>query len=268
MKFNRIYIEITNKCNLNCSFCSKTNKDIKYMTTFEFENILKKIDSYTDYIYLHVKGEPLLHPNLDKILGLLEKYNKKVVITTNGTLLKERLNILLDHNIYRINISLHSENSKENYLENILDSVEKLKNKTIISYRFWTLDALQMDDKTKNYIDKIKDFYNANEIYNNVKLSSNVYLSLDNKFEWPSQASANSDGYCKGGKSHIGILCDGTVIICCLDANGESNLGNIFETNLENILNSDKYKNIITSFQNNKCLLEICKKCSYKDRFK
>ncbi len=268
MKFNRIYIEITNKCNLNCSFCSKTNKDIKYMTTTEFEDILKKIDSYTDYIYLHVKGEPLLHPNLDKILGLLEKCNKKVVITTNGTPLKERLNILLDHNIYRINISLHSENSKENYLENILDSVEKLKNKTIISYRFWTLDALQMDDKTKNYIDKIKDFYNANEIYNNVKLSSNVYLSLDNKFEWPSQASANNDGYCKGGKSHIGILCDGTVIICCLDANGESNLGNIFETNLENILNSDKYKNIITSFQNNKCYLEICKKCSYKDRFK
>lgn len=268
MKFKRIYIEITNNCNLNCSFCSKTNKLKRYLSINEFENILRKVNYYTDYIYLHVKGEPLLHPDLDKILDLLDKYNKKVIITTNGTLLKERLDTLLKHNIYRINISLHSENSKENYLENILDSVEKLKVNTIISYRFWTLDALQMDARTKNYIDKIKDFYNTNEIYNNVKLCSNVYLSLDNKFEWPSQASSNSDGHCLGGKTHIGVLCDGTVIICCLDSDGESNLGNIFETSLENILNSEKYKNIITSFQNNKCYLGICKKCSYKDRFK
>ena len=60
-KFKKIYIEITNICNLNCSFCSKDNKEKREMTLIEFEHILKQIDNYTDYLYLHVKGEPLLH---------------------------------------------------------------------------------------------------------------------------------------------------------------------------------------------------------------
>ena len=268
MKFKRIYIEITNNCNLNCSFCSKTNKVKRYLSVNEFENILKKINDYTNYIYLHVKGEPLLHPDLDKILDLLDKYNKKVIITTNGTLLKERLDILLKHNIYRINISLHSENSKQNYLENILECISILKTDTIISLRFWTLDENKMDDKTKKYINVIKEYYNVLEIYNNIKLDNNIYLSLDNKFDWPSEANSNSDGYCQGGKSHIGILSDGTVVICCLDGEGESNLGNLFKCDLESILNSDKYQNIISNFKDNKCYLDICKKCTYKIRFK
>ena len=80
MKFKRIYIEITNSCNLNCSFCSKSFRDKRNMSILEFETVLKKIDKYTDFIYLHVKGEPLLHPDLDKILELLDNYNKKVVV--------------------------------------------------------------------------------------------------------------------------------------------------------------------------------------------
>ena len=268
MKFKRIYIEITNSCNLNCSFCSKSFRDKRNMNILEFETVLKKIDKYTDFIYLHVKGEPLLHPNLDKILELLDNYNKKVIITTNGTFLKEKLNILLKHNIYKINISLHSENSKESYLEDILECISILKINTIISLRFWTLEENKMDDKTKKYISILKRYFNINEINNNTKLIDNVYVSLQNIFEWPSNANSNSDGYCLGGKSHIGILSDGTVIICCLDGEGESNLGNIFYEDLSFILNSEKYQNIINYFKNNKCYLDICKKCTYKNRFK
>ena len=239
MKFKRIYIEITNSCNLNCSFCSKSFRDKRNMSILEFETVLKKIDKYTDFIYLHVKGEPLLHPDLDKILELLDNYNKKVIITTNGTLLKEKLGILLKHNIYKINISLHSENSKESYLEDILECISILKR-----------------------------YFNINEINNNTKLIDNVYVSLQNIFEWPSNANSNSDGYCLGGNSHIGILSDGSVVICCLDGEGESNLGNIFYEDLSFILNSEKYHNIINYFKNNKCYLDICKKCTYKNRFK
>lgn len=60
------------------------------MTPKEFEEVIKKINNYTDYIYLHVKGEPLTHHNLDNILSICKKYNKKVCITTNGVFLKER----------------------------------------------------------------------------------------------------------------------------------------------------------------------------------
>ena len=165
MIFKRIYIEITNNCNLNCSFCSKTNRINKMMLVSEFEDIIKKVNKYTDYIYLHVKGEPLLYPYLEEVLLILEKYNKKVVITTNGTLLKEKLDILLRRNVYRINVSLHSENNKTNYLNDIIESIELLKSKTIISLRFWTLEENKMNSITKGYIDQLKSFYNINKIF-------------------------------------------------------------------------------------------------------
>lgn len=68
MKFKKIYVEITNICNLNCSFCSKDNLKKKEMSLQEFDKVLSKIRQYTDTIYLHVKGEPLLHSKQKKFL--------------------------------------------------------------------------------------------------------------------------------------------------------------------------------------------------------
>lgn len=269
MKYKRIYIEITNICNLNCSFCSISNRVKKEMTKEEFELVLKKINDYTEYIYLHVKGEPLIHKDLDNILSITKKYNKKVCITTNGVFLKNKLDILNKYdNIYQINISLHSENNKENYLKDILYSIDNLKY-PYISLRFWTLNEGIMDNKTREYLNIIKEKYDIEEIKDNIKLKDKVYLSLDDKFDWPDiNNNYNSEGTCLGGKTHIGILSDGTITICCLDSEGYSNLGNIFENTMEEIMGSDKYQNIVKNFQNNKTYLEICKHCSYKERFK
>ena len=268
MRFKRIYIEITNICNLNCSFCSTSNKKKKEMTPEEFKIILSKIDKYTDYIYLHVKGEPLTHHYLDEILSISKEYNKKVCITTNGVFLKDKLNILKKYdNIYQINISLHSENNKPNYLEDIIYSANELS--SYISYRFWTLDNNKMDNKTKEYIEVLKKVYNINEVYDGVKLTDKIYLSLDNEFTWPSINNDyyNEVGYCLGGKSQLAVLSDGTVSICCLDSEGISNLGNIYTDTFEDILNSNKLNNTISNFNNRKCYLDICKHCSYKERF-
>ena len=269
MKFKKIYIEITNICNLNCSFCSKSNLPKKEMTLLEFEEILKKIDKYTDYIYLHVKGEPLTHRYLDDILKITKEYNKKVCITTNGVFLKDKIDVLSKYdNIYQINISLHSENNKINYLEDIFSTIDNLKY-PYISYRFWTLEDNKMDSKTKEYLNKIKEKYNVKEVHDGIKLDNKIYLSLDNKFIWPNINNDyhNDTGYCLGGRRHLAILSDGTVCICCLDSEGLSNLGNIFTSSLEDILNSSKYQNAIKYFNDNKAYLDICKHCSYKNRF-
>lgn len=268
VKFKRIYIEITNVCNLNCSFCSSSNKVKREVTPEEFKEVLSKINNYTDYIYLHVKGEPLTHHNLDKILDITKEYNKKVCITTNGVFLKDKLSILKKYdNIYQINISLHSENNKKNYLEDIISSVNELS--SYISYRFWTLDNNKMDNKSKEYIKILKKVYNKEEIYDGIKLKDKVYLSLDNKFIWPSINNDyyNERGTCLGAKTQLAILSDGTVSICCLDSEGVSNLGNIYLNTMEDILGSDKYQNILKGFNDNKVYLDICKHCSYKERF-
>ena len=116
----------------------------------------------------------------------------------------------------------------------------------------------------KFYGNIVLDIYNKN----NIILDKNVYLNKDEEFDWPNINNSYYDekGTCLGLKSHIGILSDGTVVICCLDSNGLSNLGNIFNTSLEEILDNSKY--IIDNFNNNKCVLDLCKHCSFKDKFK
>lgn len=268
MKFKRIYIEITNICNLNCSFCSPLLRPKKEMTPKEFEQVIKKINNYTDYIYLHVKGEPLTHHNLDNILSICKKYNKKVCITTNGVFLKDKIDILSKYdNIYQINISLHSENKKETYIEDIFSSVDKLKY-PYINYRFWTLEK-SIDKVNNKYLNMIKFKYKVNKLQDKMKLDNKIYLSLDSKFIWPSTTNNyyQEEGTCLGAKTQLAILSDGTVSICCLDSIGESNLGNIFTSTIEDIINSSKFQNTIKGFNNNKVYLDICKHCSYKERF-
>ena len=160
-RFKKIYIEITNNCNLNCSFCSEIKKPKKEMTTREFEIIISKIKDYTDYIYLHIKGEPLLHSKLDELLTICDNNKIYVNITTNGTLLKEKKNILLKHkSVRQINISLHSENNKNNYFDDVFNTCDELSKNIYINYRLWTLKDSKLNKESKIIYDKIKKNYN------------------------------------------------------------------------------------------------------------
>lgn len=272
-KYKKIYIEITNNCNLKCSFCSEVKRKRRFMTTEEFENILIKIKDYTDYIYLHIKGEPLLHPNIIEFLRLADKYNLKVNLTTNGTLFSKVAKELSECNSLRkINFSLHSENSLDNYCEEIFKNVELLKDKIII-YRLWTLKNNQLDSKSQEIVDKIRKYYNlpqetVDKIYtsNNIKIKSTIYVDKDNEFSWPEVTTHKSSGYCYALKTQIGILVDGTVVPCCLDSNGVVNLGNIFKESLEEIINSEKYISLKKSFQDRKPCEKLCQSCTFKER--
>ena len=276
MRFKKIYIEITNNCNLNCSFCIKDNRFKREMSLAEFETVLKKIDKYTQYIYLHVKGEPLIHKDLSRILDLTKKYNKFVNITTNGVFLKEKINILKKYNnIRQINISLHSENMKKNCIEDILDGVDELKNIFVV-YRFWTLKNNKLDNRMLEYLKKIKSKYYIDESTyekilegNNIKIKENVYINKDKEFIWPNIDNNyyNEVGFCYGLKNQMAILVDGTITICCLDSFGISNLGNIFYDNIDDILKSEKVGKILKGFNERKVYLDICKHCSYKEKF-
>ena len=138
-KYKRIYIEITNNCNLNCSFCSKVLKPRRNMTLEEFEIVLNKIKGFTDYIYLHVKGEPLVHKDIIEFINKANEYNLKVNLTTNGVLFNKYAKELGKcKNLNKINFSLHCEHNKPNYLEDIFDNIKYLPNTTVI-YRLWTM---------------------------------------------------------------------------------------------------------------------------------
>lgn len=275
MKFNKIYVEITNICNLNCSFCSKDNLKKKEMSLQEFDKVLSKIRQYTDTIYLHVKGEPLLHSKLEEILTLTKKYKVNVRITTNGTLLKEKLNTLQKYdNIRQINVSLHSENNKANYFEDVFSTCTTLSKNIPIVYRIWLLDNYNIDKLSTTIVDKIIFYYKLDNSFKqkvldnkNIKIVDNIYLDKDNKFNWPDNLENNlkKTGTCLGTRSHIGILVDGTIIPCCLDSKGLLKLGNIFTDDLDEIFKSKKFLDIHNGFLNNKLTNNLCKNCSFRN---
>ena len=273
-KYRKIYIEITNNCNLNCSFCSKINRERRYMSLIEFEKILDKIKGYTDYIYLHVKGEPLLHPNIIEMINLAEKNNLKVNLTTNGILFNKYAKSLGKcNNLNKVNFSLHSENNKENYLEDIFNNIKYLSNNTTVIYRLWTLENNQLDEKSTKIVNKIKDYYKLSpktveKIKNekNIKIKSTIYVDKDNYFEWPVINNHQSCGYCFALKTHIAILVDGTVVPCCLDADGIINLGNIFNESIEDIRRSERYINLQKSFQKRQPIELLCQSCTFKEK--
>ena len=267
MKFKKIYIEITNNCNLNCDFCIKNKRKQEYISINKFKQLLENISNYTDYLYFHILGEPLMHPNINELINMAS-INFKINITTNGYLINRIKN---NKNIRQVNISLHSYSNKYNkplnkYLDNIFDSADELiKNNTYISLRMWV--------KNKNnheIIDYINKRYNTNINYDidKVIIKYKLYINNFHEFIWPeiNNNYYSEIGKCYGLTNHIGILVDGTIVPCCLDSEGIINLGNIYQDKLDDILKQDRVKNMIYNFKNNKKCEELCKHCKFIDK--
>ncbi|MBP3920670.1 MAG: SPASM domain-containing protein [Bacilli bacterium] len=261
MRFKKVYIEIGNMCNLNCDFCIGNIRKNRFMTYDEFMFILGKIKPFTNYIYLHVLGEPLLHPKINEFIDGAFSMGFNVNITTNGYL----INKIKTDNIRQLNISLHSFDLKngldlKTYLDNIFNKIDSLLN-TYISLRLWTNNKFSSE-----IVKYVEDRYNVKiDKLDNFKVADNIFLSHFHEFIWPDLGNDyfNENGTCYGLINHIGILCDGTIVPCCLDSKGNINLGNIFTTEIDDVLKSDIVLKMIDGFKKNKKCVELCKHCGF-----
>jgi len=274
MQFKKIYIEITNVCNLHCSFCIQHQRPSAYMDLSSFSHILQQIQPYTRYIYLHVMGEPLLHPQLHDFLILAKQMGFFVNLTSNATLLKQRKNILLG-NIRQLNLSIHSLPMEQgchpvDYMEQCLDVGDALaEHDTYVSYRFWNQKQGRLDHESMRALDMIFDHYQIAKTYENTCLKDKRFLHFEEQFAWPDLFSPwiSATGSCYGLRHQCAILVDGSVVPCCLDAKGVLTLGNIMEQPFSKILSSSKVQAIIQGFQNRKCVASLCQHCGYRMRF-
>lgn len=276
--FKKIYIEITNICNLKCKFCPETKRNKKQMSTKEFEEIIKKVHKYTKLICLHVKGEPLLHSKLKEILNILEKYNLQANITTNGTLISQNLEIIKESKAVRqINFSIHSITQNDNlgieYLKNIFESAKQLEHINI-SYRIWNQKNIGEDKVNDKIIKEIENYYNIQNLKQElikqeyIQLAPNIFINQDLEFTWPdiNKNEILQKGRCLALKEQIAILVDGTVVPCCLDNNGDIALGNILKESIEDILNSKKSIEIKKNFENSIITYKLCRTCGFLQR--
>ena len=266
MKFKKVYIEICNGCNLNCDFCIKNSRQVKYIKRDEYEYIINKIAGYTKEIYLHVLGEPLMHKDINYFIDYAHNMGILVNITTNGYLINK---IKDNKNIHRLNISMHSFNSRygigiDEYIDNVFYVVDNLRDKTFVSLRLWV-----KTENTKKILEYINKRYGTKilKIDNNkkIKISNNLIIDSFHEFIWPdiNNSYYNENGRCNGLIDHFGILSTGEIIPCCLDSKGIINLGNIYQDNLEDVFNSKLGKEMREGFLNNKKWQELCRHCSF-----
>ena len=282
MRFSRCYLEITNRCNLSCSFCPKTSRSPRTLSPAEFRLLAEKIRPYTDYLYLHVLGEPLMHPELETLLGICGELNFRVVITTNGTLLPAQETVLLSSPaLYKINVSLHSFEANapgdfRAYLSGCFSFAKKAGEAgKLVDLRLWNLDGeTTRGQNAQNdvILETLASFFPRPWVRNTwgFRLCDRVFVHYAEKFDWPDLAlEERSDcGTCRALKDQIAVLSDGTVVPCCLDHEGDIPLGNLFLQDLPEILDDTPAKSLLSGFSARKLSHPLCRRCGYAKRFR
>ena len=275
-KYSRVYVEITNICNRNCSFCPGTKRKPARMSQGSFTAVCDSLVGVTDYIYLHVMGEPLTHPDLPELIEIGRSRGFKIAITTNGTLLKKRAKELLDASPYKINISLHSfeEGTNEDYLayvNGVCDFADTASSNGILTIlRLWNRGY----DEGRNINTKaiIEDHFPDEWVWGaeRARIRPKLHLEYGDRFEWPDSAATDMGDkvFCHGLGDHFGILVDGTVVPCCLDREGVIALGNIFTDKVEDILTGERAVSMVEGFRKKCAVEDLCKRCGYARRFK
>ena len=245
------------------------------MSEKEFEFLAGRVSGWAEYLYFHLMGEPTAHPQLPHFIETAYRLGFKPIITTNGTLLSARGDTIIASKPYKINISLHAFEANppgmifEEYIKNCLLFAQTAADYGIITVlRLWNLDGKAdgaLNEENDRIIRMMHDIFSGEwqSTRSGYKLCERVFLEWGDKFDWPelSGAELSENGFCYGLRDQIGVLCDGTVVPCCLDRNGDLALGNLFSTPLKEILDSERARRIYDGFTAHKCTEELCKRC-------
>jgi radical SAM protein with 4Fe4S-binding SPASM domain len=286
--FQRIYVEISNICNLQCSFCPPVERHQQVMSLTDLQRILPQLQGLTHEICLHLMGEPLGHPHLSQVIEAVAATGLRIQLTTNGVLLSsQRQELCLHPSIRQVNISIHSFEANFGsrdvgpYLRKVFAFTRRAletRPDLYINYRLWDLHEPRSLNTTNAAIrtaienEFMFSFADLNIDIRRQKgypICGRLYVHFDSRFVWPSlqQEMRSQIGTCHALRSHIGIHADGTVVPCCLDKEAVINLGNCLETPLQNLLNGPRAQAMRRGFANGHLVENLCQRCNFVARF-
>ncbi len=277
---NRVYIEITNRCNLACDFCHGTKRPLGTMPPEDFRRIAEKLRGETSYLYLHVLGEPLLHPQLKELLAIAGELGFRVCLVTNGTLLhKRREELLAAKSLHKVSVSLHSFEGNGGagdlpaYLQQVWEVCLPLSERGVLcALRLWNEGtAPRLNGAVEAFLSQRigRDVESLpRDARGNRTLRPNLFLERAERFGWPDlNAPESGANFCHGFTRQLAVLWDGTVTPCCLDSEGDIPLGNLLSQPLEEILQGERAAAMAAGFAARKPTEELCRRCGYARRF-
>lgn len=275
---DKAFLEITNVCNLSCTFCHGTKREKGFMSREDFDLLTDRLAGRVKYLYFHLMGEPLLHPLLPEFIALAKDKGFLPMLTTNGTLLKKREGELLSCLPYKISISVHAPGANPvfedpDYLESCISFAGKASlGGCITVLRLWNLDSGREGENggiisalEKHFPRPWQDIRGGES----VKLGERLFIEWGREFAWPDMSLDEFSGevFCYGLRDQIGIHVSGNVVPCCLDAEGDIVLGNLFDSEFDDILNSKRARDIYAGFGKRQATEPLCKRCGYAKRF-
>lgn len=277
---NRVYIEITNRCNLACDFCHGTKRPLGTMPPEDFRRIAEKLRGETSYLYLHVLGEPLLHPQLKELLAIAGELGFRVCLVTNGTLLhKRREELLAAKSLHKVSVSLHSFEGNGGagdlpaYLQQVWEVCLPLSERGVLcALRLWNEGtAPRLNSAVEAFLSRRigRDVESLpRDARGNRTLRPNLFLERAERFGWPDlNAPESGANFCHGFTRQLAVLWDGTVTPCCLDSEGDIPLGNLLSQPLEEILQGERAVAMAAGFAARNPTEELCRRCGYARRF-
>lgn len=290
-RFSKVNIEISNICNLQCSFCPEVVREKKMMSPEVFRQIIPQLVPLTDQVCLHLMGDPLVHPKLEEFIEICAASAMPIFLVTNGTLLRERQAELLLHPIIRqVNFSLHSFHDNfpdvdpTSYLERVFAFTERafeVQPELYVNFRLWNLQETRgAGVQNRSMLARVAERFGVEispDLYENIdvkkqkslRLKNRLYLHFDTEFIWPSLdlPILGEKGTCYGLSNHFGILAEGTVVPCCLDKEAAIPLGRVPEQTVLEIIDSPRAKAILQGFRDRKLVEDLCRRCQYIERF-
>ncbi len=286
-ELKKVYLEITNVCNLRCSFCPGTRRPRGFLSPEGFRTLAERLRPHTRYLYLHLMGEPLLHPDLEELLAIAARLDFFVMLTTNGVLLPEREALLRSSPaVKKVSVSLHSFQGEPEGFPSYLDGCLSFARNAAgdgkrCALRLWNLEnGPSREDQWLNraVLERMESFFPRpwKEDWQGTTLAPGVFLEWGERFRWPGLSgapggaappSSGTSGFCHGLRDHVGVLWDGTVVPCCLDHDGEIPLGSLYRQSLEEILASPRARAIYDGFSRRRAVEPLCRTCGRRTRF-
>ena len=291
-RFKKVYCEISGACNLTCNFCPLTDKPRGMMSRELFCKIAQEAAPLTEQFYLHLMGEPLLHPDFEFFIDECAKHQLPVHLVTNGTLITPALEpILCNPTIQAINFSLQSfaacygeEADDTEYLETIFSFIDHalVKRPDLqLNLRLWNLEnfssvvdhnRLLLNRIYAHFGEEIPSFSTVGRSHHgcSVPIKGRLFMNYSSRFIWPDLelSECRQEGYCMGAMGLVGIHCDGTVVPCCLDNNAAMALGNIKSSTLQEIFNQPRAQTMVDGFNESKLVEPLCRRCEFAKRFR